>query len=135
VLNGHEYLVQELWDNYTASCRQIPSSTFLPGTWPICGEENTTCAVTQKEAVTFGSNGHHEYFELNPESLGCNAHALGDPNTGHGHVEHLRHRGPDVFLQPAGHTRTRVRRERALRLRERDPDAEQRPAVQYGRVR
>jgi hypothetical protein len=82
VLNGHEYILGELWDNFTASCRQIPSTTFPPGTWPICSNENATCAVTQKELVTFGSNGHYSYFELNPESLGCNAHALGDPNNG-----------------------------------------------------
>jgi hypothetical protein len=82
VLNGHDYIVQELWDNYTASCRMTASSTILPGTWPRCSNENGTCNVGTQETVSFGSTGRYEYFDLAPRSLPCNTGTLGDPTSG-----------------------------------------------------
>jgi hypothetical protein len=43
VLNGHDYIVQELWDNYTVSCRMVPSTTILPGTWPYAALVRRSC--------------------------------------------------------------------------------------------
>jgi hypothetical protein len=82
VLNGHEYIVSGLWDNFTASCRTSPSTTILPGTWSSCGIENGGCPVFIPETIAFGANGGYTYRTPPSGTLPCNTGALGDPKFG-----------------------------------------------------
>lgn len=82
VLNGHDYIVSELWDNYTAGCRMAPSTTILPGTWPRCNTEAGNCVLTSKVSFAFGANERYSYFDLTPRTVNCDTGAFGDPNNG-----------------------------------------------------
>jgi hypothetical protein len=82
ILNGHEYIVQKLWDNYTASCQLNPSTTILPGTWPRCNTEDGNCVLSAQQSFAFGANERYSYFDLTARTINCNTGAFGDPNSG-----------------------------------------------------
>lgn len=81
-LNRHEYILQKLWDNYTASCQLNPSTTILPGTWPRCNTEDGNCVLSTQQSFAFGANERYSYFDLTARTINCNTGAFGDPNNG-----------------------------------------------------
>src|SRR5262249_54154652 len=81
--NGHEYIVQQEWDNGTSSCRLTASTGLqtLPGTWTRCASENGTCSFSGTMTVAYGANGKYAYRALSNGTTCSNA-VFGDPNPG-----------------------------------------------------
>ncbi len=85
VWNGHEYIVQQEWDNATNSCRLTASAGLhtLPNTisWTQCASENGTCSFSGNLQVAYGANGKFFYTNLS-NGTACNNSVFGDPNVG-----------------------------------------------------
>lgn len=83
VWNGHEYIVQQEWDNATSSCRLTAGTGLhsLPGTWSQCASENGTCAFSGTMTIAYGANGKY-FYRVFSNGTACNNTVFGDPNPG-----------------------------------------------------
>jgi hypothetical protein len=84
VWNGHEYIVQQEWDDNTSSCRLTASAglSSLPGTWTQCASEQDICAFSGTMTVAYGADGRYWYRVISNGTVCNNFYFGGDPNYG-----------------------------------------------------